>query len=307
MPRMLLAMLLQIATLSAPQNSGRQGAVPTAGSGLNMTAAVNKIRPSVVQIMFTLDYKFVNPAIRHTTETHPAGSGFLADTTHVITARHVIEDIEGVPAKLTGLPLGPNGPIDAQSIRTQLLVGFAIQQLADKQQNWVIGSFVDVPAKVFKRGDRADVAILELEPNTLAHLGSTKPISMNGTAIGPIKPMVPKFANDLADEGEMIAASGFPLNIPSLVTNVGWLGSKFALEGEQRLQIGSVLINPGNSGGPVYRVRDGVIIGIAKGYWNAPGDVQVLFGNIRAQGQAALNSGLSEIVPIQEALNLLSH
>jgi S1-C subfamily serine protease len=258
--------------------------------------------------MVNLDYNFANATIRHTPETLPAGSGVLADTTQLITARHVVEDIEGIPAKLMALPPGPNGPIDPQSIRARLLVGFAIRQLADKHQNWLFGSFVVVPARVFKRGDKkTDVAILELESNTLAHVASAKPISINGVAIGAIKPMIPKFANDLAEEGEMIAASGFPLSIPSLVTNVGWLGSKLAMDGDQRLQIGSVLINPGNSGGPVYRVRDGVIIGIARGYWNAPGDVQVLFGSIRAQGQAALNSGLSEIVPIQEALDLLPH
>jgi V8-like Glu-specific endopeptidase len=125
---------------------------------------------------------------------------------------------------------------------------------------------------------------------------------MGTTSVGLIPPKVPAFDADFADEGESIGASGFPLDIPSLVTNVGWVASKYIDERGELLQLGSLQTNEGNSGGPVYRLRDGVVIGIVKGYWNAPVHV-----NNRAAPQVTVNSGLTAIVPIHEGLDLLAH
>lgn len=301
----ILPLLFLISTLCAAQTPTSQRTSSTQGAGLNVGTAINKIRPSTVQIRYRLEYKFVNRAAPAFGRVLPAGSGVLADTIHVITARHVVEYIDNLPQILMQSPVGPNGPIDRQSIKTQLLVGFAMKQGSDEHDNWIFGNFVSFPATVFLQGSKADVAILQLEPNTLESVVAARPMSINGAEIQAIRPVIPVFAHELADEGEMIAASGFPLEVPSLVTNVGWIGSKFALDGDQRLQLGSLLVNPGNSGGPVYRVRDGAIIGIAKGYWIASGDVRAVPSGAKLPLQAELNSGLSEIVPIHEALDLL--
>jgi S1-C subfamily serine protease len=90
----------------------------------------------------------------------------------------------------------------------------------------------------------------------------------------------------------MISVSGFPLDIPVLVTNTGWVASAFYIDERRRsLYLADISINHGNSGGPAYNDVDGRVIGVVTDYRTAPeGD----------------NSRLAVIVPIQRVLELLT-
>jgi S1-C subfamily serine protease len=88
----------------------------------------------------------------------------------------------------------------------------------------------------------------------------------------------------------MISVSGFPLEIPVLVTTTGWLATRLFIDEKQRfLYLADVQVNHGNSGGPAYRDSDGAVIGLVVEYRPAP------------EG----NSRLTVIVPIRRVLDLL--
>ena len=303
--------IMTLISLLCVRSYSQQGA-PSSNAGESaVTLAINRIRPSVVQVMYTVQYAYMTPggpkAVAADSLPAPMGSGFLADATHVITARHVVEAIESLKTDLTSRPVGADGPIDPQSIKIQIFVGFASQQsLAD--HSLILGNFITVPTTIVGRSETADVAILQIAPGALDNVAKTRPITIGKATSQPIKPVIPKLANGLADEGEMIGASGFPLRMPSLVTNVGWLGSKIAVSADTKevVQVGALELNHGNSGGPVYRIRDAAIIGIAVAFRPAPGEAQFQAGGYLIRGEVELNSGLTEIVPIREAQDLLS-
>jgi S1-C subfamily serine protease len=302
-------------------------------SDLTASQAVEKIRPSVVQIIAEGSYGFVGNPRR--IDFHViAGSGFFGDTLgHIITARHIVIAIDSLPSKIIR-EVGSS--VDPNSIMVRILVGLPVTEITHGP-NRSFENVVQISARIIKRSEKADAAIIEVPAHALDKAYSNGLIEepSKNIKLTTNKPIVPIFDTEPADEGEMIAVSGFPLSIPAMVTNFGWIGSAFGVlprvspdDPDQFGQIGAIQINHGNSGGPVYRVRDGAVIGIAVSYWNAPADVsvsiddslfkkkeekpeekemhpklpeiQTLFGN------ANVNSGLTAIVPIEEALRLLS-
>jgi S1-C subfamily serine protease len=289
--------------------------VPKKPIRTDVSEAIEQIRPSVVQIEVELAYKYKKADAPAFDKVLPAGSGFVADTKgHIVTALHVVKDIDSLRDKVLAQPVTPLGPIDPDSIKTRILIGFQLHNSFGPRL-FVIGSFLQLEGTVSKRSTTADAALLQVSPEQLAAAVSQPAASTRekNTAFKVLKPVPAKFDDHFAKEGEMIAVSGFPLALPSMVTNVGWIGSQYILldtdmsDGPRFGQLGSVQINLGNSGGPVYRVRDGAVIGIAVAYKNAPVDtVQVQIGNTILSGRADINSGLCIIVPIKEALALLT-
>lgn len=84
-----------------------------------------------------------------------------------------------------------------------------------------------------------------------------------------------RLATERARDGEDIAVSGYPVAEPVLITTTGTVASAWGFDLTQLPDLaGPVLadlddlylvdatINPGNSGGPVYRTRDGALIGV---------------------------------------------
>src|SRR5260370_22972800 len=152
----------------------------------------------------------------------PFGSGFIADKSgRVVTAKHVIEAIEALPRTVMSSPIGPNGPIDQQSIKVRAELGFPVEQLIDMEhRNYVSGNFSTLPFVVLKKSDAADVAILKPATNPLTMRWKPAISIDHARGLGPIPPRIPTFSKELPLEGEQVAASGFPLSIPSMGTNV---------------------------------------------------------------------------------------
>lgn len=286
--------------------------VPQKHISNTVVEAINQVRSSVVQIQAKVQFKYVNPASPPFQKVIPAGSGIVADAKgHIITALHVVNSIESLRSAILGLPLTPAGPIDASSITTTILIGFQMTRHME-DNNHAFGNFVPLKATVLKRSATGDAAILEVSPPDLVKL----------LILDVMRPVAAKFDPNLSPEGEMIAVSGFPLNLATMVTNVGWIGSEYldlpeypnyphkvlpdGMTEPNFGQLGSLQINEGNSGGPVYRIKDGAVIGIAVAYWNAPAQVKVKIEDRLGSGQADTNSGLCAIVPIREGLALLS-
>jgi S1-C subfamily serine protease len=292
----------------------------------NVAEAIDHIRLSVVQIQVLLQYKYLNPGAPAFSNTIPLGSGFVADAKgHIITALHIVNDIASLPGRAIASP-SPNGPIDAASIKTTIFVGFQMtRSFHDASVGppsptgpWnSFGNFTLLEATVSRRSTTGDAALLAIAPSEMARLPKeTWGPPEDKATVRAMLPKTPVFDKRLSVEGEMIAVSGFPLALPVMVTNVGWIGSEYIMlpdnlkpkghNGIEYVQIGSLQINHGNSGGPVYRVKDGAVIGIAVAYLNAPAEnVTVHIENSNYSGQANINSGLCLIVPIKEALDLL--
>jgi S1-C subfamily serine protease len=260
-------------------------------TGVSLTKVINQIRSSVVQIQARIEYNFVHSQGESgNVMVVPLGSGFFADTTyHVITARHVIDSTAEIPQQLLSQPVGPQGPIDPQSIHVQLLIGLPTETYEDKTGTVVAGNFSPVPSESVRTSPSRDIGIISISRKSLEQVLATPTLTVSGHDLKPLTPRMPQFAQDTSEEGEMIAISGFPLRIPTVVTTVGWVGSKHAraypYQGD--LQLGSIQVNHGNSGGPVYRVRDGAVIGIAKGYWSDTTTVIMSNGATTLSGEAA--------------------
>jgi len=273
-------------------------------SEVPLASALQRIRSITVQVTAEIGYSSAGNPIRRGSKSVVLGSGFLVDTAHhVVTARHVVEAAEKARENLLNAPAGREGPIDPQSVSVGLFVGFASEQVVDwERENFSLGNFTMVPATFLKFNPTADVAVLQIL-EVPQHSG----FSLQGREHRISQPVLPRFDERLAEEGEAIGVSGFPLEVPSLVTTFGRIGARYALANNALVQLGSVQVNPGNSGGPVYRLQDGAVIGIAIGYWQAPAQVLVpLPSGQTVAGSAPMNSGLAAITPIRYALELLS-
>ena len=108
--------------------------------------------------------------------------------------------------------------------------------------------------------------------------------------------------------------SGYPLSYPTLITTAGIIASAwdsnsmdvvpegappgFTIPDMPDSYLADVAVNPGNSGGPVYLQDDGSVIGVCVAFTIAEagnGGVPLRY-----------NSGLSIVVPIRYAVDLLS-
>jgi S1-C subfamily serine protease len=254
--------------------------------------AIERVRLSVVQILIG-GAQGVRPIA--------LGTGFIVHPSGLlVTAGHVVTDAFAF-ATQTQIP------------QPGLRIGLA-QPNTDNMR----GNFLLVPGDLVEHDVRRDLALIRISHQFV------KADIFAGIILGgePVKLSidVAELSADRPRDGESVAISGYPLNERVLVTTSGAIATAWGLDVQEVTPAGmpsdfsqpdfmdcylaDVAVNGGNSGGPVYRVEDGTVIGVCRAYRGAP----VMAGDTPAilEGKGlAFNSGLSQVVPIRYAEDLV--
>jgi S1-C subfamily serine protease len=210
-----------------------------------------------------------------------AGTGFIIDSDgHIVTANHVISPRFNQQAaenalKKAGRILGP-GSFQHATI-TVILQGPHLEQ--DVHGN----EYYDQAAKVFKKDERLDIAILTCGRNLLSTFSDLIP---------PLN--LPEFQKGIPHSGDAVSVSGFPTtggsDAGNLTTNTGFVSNSSFKDARGRtFYLADVGVNHGDSGAPVFINTSGRIIGLVDAYVAING----------------INQGRIEIVPISQILDLL--
>jgi S1-C subfamily serine protease len=269
------AMLVAVATCA-------YGSVATNGrtkAGKGLTQMIDLTRSSVVRV----NVSFPNG-------DSSSGTGFVVNNEgYVVTANHVI-NVGGEPASKTISAQIPSKPFSAGGVN-------------------VVGNFLSADMRLVDADVAHDVAILKperqdlwLRPSMGRINGKLTQLSDTMKAawikVGPV------------DDGEPVFTSGFPLNIPVLITTSGAIASSTPWNinrADQTLDdslLVDISINHGNSGGPVFSTKSGEVIGLIDAFENARPDVtNPAFAQLR--NLLVYNSELALAVPSGHIVDLL--
>lgn len=274
---------------------------------MNVAQAVERIRPSIVQITFhTTDLsEDMRRRLGRPFISYPLGTGFLVNEDgYVITARHVIEGASKIAEELQ---VGQ---------QWQIYVRLAALNIADDVKNIrILGNFRGVPSDVVDVDARHDLALLKLRQNPFKSEmrsgfvidGKEIPLLFGTVTLNPNRPQ----------DGAAVGISGYPFGEPVLVTNVGWMATSWSFDIKEvpvpgapewfrwpdiaDVYLADVEVNPGNSGGPVYLIENAAVIGVCVA--SKPAPVRDQMGNpIR---QLFYSSGLTIVVPSRYVIELL--
>ena len=260
-------------------------------------ASITQMKPSVVQI------KFKSDSAKPEYQEGIAGTGIVvSDEGYVLTAAHVITETE---AALRA----------DNASKVEFFVGISIDAIAGPGA-YSRGSFAYIPCTIKDTDPVHDLAILQLAQNPFSEAFRL------GIKIGDKEPKVTlgvaKLDQSLPPEGQTVLVSGYPLSIPTLVTQKGMIASEtFSVVQIQRSNAGAGLlgtevedtilldavVNPGNSGGPVYLPGEHSVIGICDAY--EPSAVFTMRRPQTVVPGVGQNSGLAMVIPIQYAIALL--
>jgi S1-C subfamily serine protease len=262
---------------------------PTAVAPLSLGDIIEQVRPSIVSVKTT--YQF------HTTENPQVsivfwgtGTGFIVDPDgDIATAGHVVGMTDAkAEADKMAISRGNQHLDEGSLIRTAIMITFPAPSVEEEQGGEFYGNSAGLPATIIAEDDMVDIAVLRCSRNPI-NFDVGQIFVINGKSMAP--PITAaKLQTSKPRDGDMISVSGFPLGIPVLVTNTGWIASAFFKDEKNRsLYLGSILVNHGNSGGPAYNDTDGAVIGVVVEYRQAP------------EG----NSGITVIVPIKRVIDLI--
>jgi S1-C subfamily serine protease len=262
---------------------------------MELTTAIDHIRPSVVQIR--VDPAASGPGNRGVV----VGTGFWAHPEGlVLTARHVSRDAQAAIAATPG---------------ARLRLGLAIPNLTGPPIT-IRSSFEIMDVEILEEDPRHDVALLRA-PNNPFTSGRTSGVHQVGTSWGVNALFgLASLSDQAVRDGEGIAVSGYPLAEPALVTTSGAIASAFGSDIQEIQAAGGpagflvpdsadsyladVAVNPGNSGGPVYRIADGSVLGVCVAFRIAAGTLE------NHPSPFFYNSGLSVVVPIKYGQSLIA-
>jgi S1-C subfamily serine protease len=267
-----------------------------------MADVIQKINASIVRVTATFSYQEqedpnltsglrrtpldlsapVQEGPNETLTWTTAGTGFIIDSDgHIVTANHVISPRFNQQAaenalKKAGRILGP-GSFQHATITV-------IVQGPHPEQDVHGYEYYDQAAKVFKKDERLDIAILTCGSNLLStYSGLITPLSL------------PEFQKDAPHSGDSVSVSGFPTTSGSdagyLTTNTGIVSNSSFKDAQGRtFYLADVGVSHGDSGAPAFINTSGRIIGLVDAHVNATN---------RA------NPGRIEIIPISQILDLL--
>lgn len=272
------------ASHAARSPRGRSDGTTARRHNEDLPAAVDKIRPAIVQILVSSQNE----------GREPMGTGFFVSPEGVVlTAAHVV-------TRDAARYMNQLDPPDGS-----LVVGIRFRPAEN-----IRAAFQLVECRPLVIDDVHDLALLKLVKNPFAG-DVPAPLVVQGEPLGGLHG-IPEFELRRPLEGAAIAVSGYPLSSATLITNAGVISSSWNLaendEGtvfeepgvpvEQYLA--DISVNPGNSGGPAYRASDGRVVGVCAAIRLAPlSNVSPYVSHLRQ------NAGLCEIIPIRYGLGLL--
>jgi len=258
---------------------------------MNLSQAIESLRPCVVQVAFSARAR----------ATNILGTGFFVNSDgFVITAHHVIHFGQRLVEQ-----------IDAD--RKRLTIG-----LAQPNTERMRGNFTEVDFDVIDEDERHDLSLLKLKRNPFKgevrsgiKIGDREiPLLFGTPTLNPLRPL----------DGVSVGISGYPFESPFLVTNAGWIGTSWAVNIQMIARPGAppwfrdldiadiyladVEINPGNSGGPVFVIENASVIGLCVASRRSP--VWDQHGNDAIIDDTKLfySSGLTIVVPTRYLLDL---
>jgi S1-C subfamily serine protease len=272
---------------------------------VNLSEAIEKVKPSIVQI--SLLATGLSPDLRSKIQkpffNHAVGTGFFVSSEgHVITAKHVIDG-------------GVEMLKQIQADEKNVLVGLALLNTDTMRGNFSLVDF-----DVVDTDSRHDLILLKLRSNPFK--GEVR----SGIKIGdkelPLLFGVPTLNLNRPLDGLPIGISGYPLAETVLVTNSGGLATcwgtdikevnisgapvDFRIPDIADVYLADVEVNPGDSGAPVYDIENSTIIGLCVG--SKPAPIRDQNGsNVVVDGkQLVYSSGLTIVVPTTYIADLLN-
>jgi S1-C subfamily serine protease len=224
----------------------------------DLSDVIEIVRPAVVQITYTrLDLPPEESArIGAPFESRPIGTGFLVNRDgFAVTAKHVIDGAREQQASCR-----PGRHLVSAGVAYPITENFR-------------GNFRAIPFDVVAEDAAHDLAVLQLRENPF-EAGGPSLIAIGGEDALPLAPGILRLVTERPRDGLGVAASGYPLGEPVLVTTAGIVASSWAVDLEKLraglvdirladVYLADLQINPGNSGGPVYRRSDGAVVGVA--------------------------------------------
>ena len=273
---------------------------------VNLAAAVERVRPAVVQIVLAAEGlpQEVEKRVGRSFLLGAIGTGFLVNEDgYVITANHVMETGERLIRESATVP----------AARKRLLVGLVQQVTAFSHPH-----FMQLEFDLIDTDPRHDLALLKLRLNPFRGevrgpiiAGKPTAIVVNTVMLRTARPK----------DGEPIGLSGYPLANPVLITKGGWLATAWSLDVRAPQQasnsgtlqaadvadsyLADIEVNNGNSGGPVYLAATAEVIGVASSFVRAAikNDADQ---TVNLDGHAlTYSSGLAVVVPTHYVITLL--
>jgi S1-C subfamily serine protease len=258
----------------------------------SLSDRIDHIRNSVVRVSL----RFEDGAIIH-------GSGFVINKSgFVITANHVVN---------------PPGRTLAETKKARLTVEAPIPPTAMGSKITIAASFLAADATITATDAAHDIAVL-----TSPEIMKLKIGVVQGKAIDlPVLPV--RLSAVSIKDGEAVFVSGYPLEIPVLITNSGFVASSvpFEVDPTNNDLLDTYWLdmqaNPGNSGGPVLSLRTGNVIAVQVGveltavkYMDGTKEdvtLQVAGPDGKVTGTRAIgyNAGIAEVVSAKYVQDLL--
>jgi V8-like Glu-specific endopeptidase len=212
------------------------------------------------------------------------GTGFIIDPDgHIVTADHVINPSKNKQEAENALRKMGRTLLPGSFQRVAITVLVEVPRLGED----IHGSgFYDQAAKVFKRDEQLDVAILACRRNLLVKFSDTV-----------LPRSLPEFQKEPARSGDVVSVSGYPATsgsnagMPTLTTTTGIVSNSIVEHAvPTALYLVDVSATPGDSGAPVVISASGRIIGLVA-------------ADIKSKHSE--NSGGIEVIPIRPILGLL--
>jgi S1-C subfamily serine protease len=257
-----------------------------------LPAAIEKIRPSVVQItLLVSDFTDMDlQRLQRPFEQIAEGTGVIVSKQgYIVTAKHVTDAIRAHKTR-------DSSGQEVQSGEKRILIGLSTANSGDRGPNGygVVSraNFQSVPASVVAEDATHDLALLKFDSNPFEQI--LKPGEK-------LRAAPARLSSERPEEGSAVGVSGYPLEYAVLVTTSGTVASSWTDLGHSDADayLVDIHVNHGNSGGPAYRVSDGAVIGICDSFTDAPVEPWQKYGALK------YNAGLASIVPAKYVIAML--